>query len=289
MPRRPKPAKPTMILFVRHGTTPTTGSVLPGRAPGLHLADQGKAQAEAVADSVAQLSNVKAVYASPLERAAETAAPIAKRLGLPVRVEEELLECDFGDWTGASLRQLAKLPEWRTVQQWPSGWRFPDGESFAELQIRMVGVTEELRRRHPGETVVAVSHADPIKAVASSALGTPLDLFQRIVISPCSVTAIAYGEGGPMVACLNAQPAGLVDLLGPSRPARRRAAQPDGVSGPPTGDGAASLPPGGGVQAATGHGEEAEPNGREPPETARASGEGPDARRLRARKGRAAP
>jgi probable phosphoglycerate mutase len=199
------------------------------------------------------------VYASPLERAQETAAPIAERLDLPVQREDGLLECDFGDWTGAQLRELAKLPEWRTVQRWPSGWRFPGGESFVELQLRMVGVTEELRRRHPGETVVAVSHADPIKAVASSALGTPLDLFQRVLISPCSVTAISYGEGGPAVVCLNARAAGLAELLAPPSPPRRRAFRrakeapvPGSTPTSPPGDGLAgvAVPP-----AASGNGQ----------------------------------
>lgn len=273
MPRRPSPPKPTLVLFVRHGTTPTTGSVLPGRAPGLHLADQGRAQAESVAEAISRLPKVQAVYASPLERTRETAAPIAKRLGIPVRLEKGLLECDFGDWTGAKLGELAKLPEWRTVQRWPSGWRFPGGESFVELQRRMVGVTESLRQRHPGETVVAVSHADPIKAVASSALGTPLDLFQRLVISPCSVTAIAYGDGGPTVVCLNAPAGGVTELLTPPAPARRRAARrgrgtPEGpVQEGPVPDGAASSAPGPGVLAPPGE-EGAEGNGRRPPAVA---------------------
>lgn len=244
--------------------------MLPGRAPGLHLADQGKTQAEAVAEAIAHLPKVAGVYASPMERARETAAPIAKRLGLPIRLEKGLLECDFGDWTGAKLGELAKLPEWRTVQRWPSGWRFPGGESFVELQRRMVGVTESLRQRHPGETVVAVSHADPIKAVASSALGTPLDLFQRLVISPCSVTAIAYGDSGPTVVCVNTPAGGVTELLTPPpAPARRRAARrgkgaPEGpVSEGPVQDGAAASAPGSGALAATG--EETGSNGRRPP------------------------
>lgn len=270
MPRRPAPPKPTLVLFVRHGTTPTTGSVLPGRAPGLHLADQGRTQAQAVADAAAQLPRIQAVYASPLERAQETATPIAERLGLPLQLENGLLECDFGDWTGAQLRQLAKLPEWRTVQRWPSGWRFPGGESFVELQLRMVSVIEELKGRHPGETVVAVSHADPIKAVASSALGTPLDLFQRLVISPCSVTAIAYGEGGPSVVCLNARAAGLPELLAPPSPPRRRTRRAGEASAPEV---PPASPSGAGLLGAGRPGEEAGVNGHRPP-SARARGRG---------------
>jgi probable phosphomutase (TIGR03848 family) len=203
MPRRPKPTPATLALFVRHGVTATTGKVLPGRAKGLHLADSGRAQAEAVAERLAVLKKVDAVYASPLERTRETAAAIGARLGLKVGVEKGLLECDFGQWTGAELKELNRLPEWGTVQRYPSGFRFPDGESFREMHTRITDTVARLRVRHPGQTIVLVSHADPIKAAVADATGTPLDLFQRIVISPCSVSAIAYGDGGPTVLTVN--------------------------------------------------------------------------------------
>jgi probable phosphoglycerate mutase len=200
---------------VRHGRTPTTGTTLPGRAPGLHLSDDGQAEAKTAAARIAALPAVAAVYASPLERARETAAPIARERGLRVRRERGLNECDFGSWTGASLRDLAKLPEWRTVQHFPSGFRFPDGESFVEMQSRMVSALGRLVERHPGETVVAVSHADPIKAAVAHALGTHLDLFQRIVISTASVSAILYTPGGPVVLATNSTGDDLT-ALGPS-------------------------------------------------------------------------
>ncbi len=202
-----------MVLLVRHGRTPTTGSVLPGRAGGLHLADEGHAQAEAVAQRIKALHDsrtasedgvgVTAVYASPLERTQETAAPIAKALGLRTRTRPGLVECDFGQWTGKKLADLYKLPEWRTVQRHPSGFRFPKGESFGEMQSRMVDAVNELVTAHPGQIVVAVSHADTIKAAVASALGTPLDLFQRIVIGQCSVSAMLYGAEGPTVLAVN--------------------------------------------------------------------------------------
>ncbi|HEV8296927.1 MAG TPA: MSMEG_4193 family putative phosphomutase [Acidimicrobiales bacterium] len=205
MPRSRKPAQPpaTIVLLVRHGETPTTGTSLPGRAPGLHLADAGRKQAVAVADRIVALPRVTGVYASPLERTRETAAPIARARGLRVRVDRGLLECDFGEWTGRPLKELFKLPAWSTVQRYPSGFRFPGGESFSEMQQRITGAIARLIERHRGETVVAVSHADPIKAAIAHAMGTHLDLFQRIVVSPCSVTAIAYGTGGPTVLTVN--------------------------------------------------------------------------------------
>ena len=214
MPRRPKPPAPSVVLFVRHGKTPTTGSVLPGRARGLHLADEGREQAKAAAARIAALGKVVAVYASPLERTRETAAPIAKAVGVPVHTDKGLLECDFGEWTGAELKTLMKLPEWGTVQRYPSGFRFPGGESFAEMQARVSGAATRLAGNHPGQTIVLVSHADPIKAAVASALGTHLDLFQRIVISPCSVTAIAYSAHGPAVLTVNA--VGALTELAPS-------------------------------------------------------------------------
>ena len=203
MPRRPKPTPATLVLFVRHGVTATTGKVLPGRAKGLHLADAGRAQAEVVAERLAELKKVAAVYASPLERTRETAAPIAARLGLKVTSERGLLECDFGEWTGEELKVLFKRPEWATIQRYPSGFRFPSGESFREMSTRITDTVARLRARHPGETIVVVSHADPIKAAVADAAGTPLDLFQRIVISPCSVSAILYTDGGPIVLTVN--------------------------------------------------------------------------------------
>ncbi len=212
MARRTPPDPPTLVLFVRHGQTPTTGKVLPGRAPGLHLADEGKAQAEAVALRIAELKRVDAVYASPLERARETAAPIARARGLKVTAERGLLECDFGEWTGGELKALGKLAEWQTVQRYPSGFRFPGGESFTDMQTRMVDAVDRLRTRHRGGVVVAVSHADPIKAAIAHAMGTHLDLFQRIVVSTCSVTAIAYGPTGPTVLTVNSTGGSLTQL-----------------------------------------------------------------------------
>jgi probable phosphoglycerate mutase len=160
-------------------------------------------QAGAVAARIAGLTNVAAVYASPLERTRETAAPIARALGLRVKVDRGLLECDFGDWTGAKLADLRRKPEWQTVQRYPSGFRFPGGESFPEMQQRMVGALDRLVAAHRGQTVVAVSHADPIKAAVANALGTHLDLFQRIVVSPCSVSAILHTPTGPVVLAVN--------------------------------------------------------------------------------------
>jgi probable phosphomutase (TIGR03848 family) len=212
MARKPSPPAPTLVLLVRHGQTPTTGSTLPGRARGLHLADSGRAQADAAAARIGHLTKVSAIYASPLERTRETAKPIAAELGLKVQIDRGLLECEFGDWTGAKLGDLRKLPEWNTVQRYPSGFRFPNGESFAEMQTRMVGALDKLVARHPGETIVAVSHADPIKAAVAQALGTHLDLFQRIVISPCSISAILYSSGGPAVLATNSTGDNLASL-----------------------------------------------------------------------------
>ena len=203
MAKAPTQPKPTTVVLVRHGQTPTTGIKLPGRAKGLHLADSGREQAAAVAERLDALKTIDAIYSSPLERARETAMPLAKRRSMTIHIDRGLLECEFGDWTGANLKDLYKLPEWSTVQRYPSGFRFPNGESFSEMQTRIVGALGALRVKHPGQTIVCFSHADPIKAAVADALGTHLDLFQRISISTCSVTAIAYGPHGPNVLTVN--------------------------------------------------------------------------------------
>lgn len=198
---------------MRHGKTPTTGVELYGRRPGVDLAEAGVAQAEAVAQRIVELGagRVRAVYASPLERARQTAAPIARATGLRVRRNAGLLELDVGDWTGRKLRDLRKLKAWSTVQRYPSGFRFPGGESFLEMQSRIAATVDGLAEQHRGETIVAVSHADPIRALVAHTMGTHLDLFQRIVVSPCSVTAILYTSSGPIVLAVNST-SGLTEL-----------------------------------------------------------------------------
>jgi len=178
--------------------------VLPGRAPGLHLAESGRAQAAALAGRLKDLPRRPAgLYVSPLERARETAAPLAEALGLRPVVERGLLECDFGTWTGKQLATLRRRADWRAVQHAPSTFRFPEGESFAEMQQRIWATLERLASRHRNKTVVVVSHADPIKAAVTFAQGVPLDLFQRSVVSPCSLSAIAFTDEAPVVLCVN--------------------------------------------------------------------------------------
>jgi probable phosphoglycerate mutase len=206
--------RPTVLLLVRHGVTATTGKILPGRAAGLHLSDEGRAQAEAAARRIQPLPRVAAIYSSPLERARETALPIARARKMPVRIDRGLLECDFGEWTGQRLDRLSKRPEWEIVQRHPSAFRFPGGESFIELQARITGALARLVAQHPGRVVVAVSHADPIKAAVAHALGMPLDLFQRLVIGTASITAIAYGRTNAAILTVNSVDGELAAVLG---------------------------------------------------------------------------
>ena len=199
----PRPTFTTMLL-IRHGATATTGTILPGRAPGLHLAERGVEQARALAERLGELTRAPvALYVSPLERTRETAAPIARALGLRAVADRGLLECDFGAWTGKKLALLARKPEWRAVQHAPSTFRFPEGESFREMQQRIWSTLEKLAAKHRNQTVVVVSHADPIKAAVTYAQGVPLDLFQRTVISTCSVSALAFTNAAPVVLSVN--------------------------------------------------------------------------------------
>ena len=209
------------MLLVRHGTTPSTGQVLPGRAPGLHLADAGREQAARLGERLAAWApangarpRIAAVYASPLERTRETAAPLAAALGLRVRVARGLIECDFGEWTGEALKQLMKLPEWTTVQRYPSGFRFPGGESFAGMQARMVQAMADLRGPPPRRGRRRGVPRRPIKAVVADAVGHPPRPVPADRHLPCSVTAISYGPGGPMVLAVNST--GSLSELAPS-------------------------------------------------------------------------
>jgi probable phosphoglycerate mutase len=180
------------LLLLRHATTEHTGKRLSGWTPGIHLGSQGVQEARALAERLAPVE-IHAIYSSPLERCRETAAAVADPRGLKVGIVDDLGEVGFGDWTGKELSELAKTDLWRMVQFHPSGARFPDGESILEMQTRGVAACERLRAAHPGETVAACSHADVIKAVVAHYLGMHLDLFQRLVVTTASVTALGFG------------------------------------------------------------------------------------------------
>jgi probable phosphoglycerate mutase len=197
----PEPPKLTTLVLVRHAVTEQTGPLLTGRHPGVDLSDDGRRQAAALADRLAGLP-VAAVYASPMERTTQTAAEVAGRHRLPVQELRGALEADYGEWTGGKLSELAKTDLWKTVQRAPSRARFPGGESLAEMQARVVRCLEEVVADHPGEMIVVVSHADPIKAAVAHYTGVHLDLFQRIVVSPASVTAFQLStHGAALVKC----------------------------------------------------------------------------------------
>ncbi len=193
----------TTIVLVRHATTAATGKRLGGWTPGVHLDESGVAQAEAAAQRLAS-SAVAAVYSSPLERTQDTARIIARPHQLRVRTRRGLGEVDYGDWTDKPLGQLRRRKLWGVIQATPSRVTFPGGESIRGAQARAVDATETLADQHPGETVVCVSHADVIKAVVAHHLGMPLDAFQRLVISPASITVLQLPSGGaPVLLTIN--------------------------------------------------------------------------------------
>ena len=209
-----------MLLMVRHGLTPTTGREMPEPGPGPGLSEDGRKQAEEAGQHISSwrgsLPPIAALYCSPLSRTRETAGVVGKVLDLLPVERANLVDCNAGDWAGAPLKDLAKKPEWPTVMHYPSGFRFPGGEAIRDMQARMVDAMHDLVKANPGKTVLVVSHADPIKSVLADALGVHLDLFQRIVVSPGSVSAISYGGTSPSVVLVKLDGAG---QPGPDLPA----------------------------------------------------------------------
>lgn len=208
----------TLLLLVRHALTDATGKRLSGSIPGIHLSEHGRVQAKALAERVAPLP-VAAVYASPLERCVETAEPIAEHRGLAVQPVPELGEVGYGDWTGRTFAQLTRTALWKKVQQAPSSVRFPGGETLVEAQRRVVTALELLAGQHPKGTVLAVSHADLIRLALAHYAGLHIDLFQRIIVSPASVSAILLGDRIPRILKMN-DTGSLTDLARRVRPRR---------------------------------------------------------------------
>jgi probable phosphomutase (TIGR03848 family) len=214
------------VLLVRHGLTAMTGPVLAGHTPGLHLDERGQQQATAVATRIAALP-ISAIVTSPLERCVDTAEVIAAAQTAAKRepgryVDERLVECRYGDWTGRPIKELSKEAMWRVVQVQPSAARFPGGESLAEVSARAVEAVRDWDAKLGADAIwVACSHGDVIKSVLADALGLHLDQFQRIVVDPCSVSVIRYTDTRPYVLRSNDIGGELASFAPPKRRARR--------------------------------------------------------------------
>src|SRR5689334_17049144 len=196
-----------LLLLIRHGENDyvKTGRMA-GRLPDVHLNERGQQQAQELAEALAK-APIRALYSSPIERAMETAEPLAAKLGLEINIRPGLLETNIGDWSGMELKAVRKLPEWKTVQSAPSRFRFPGGESFVEIQSRLVNEIESIAKGYKaGELVACISHADPIKLIVAYYMGMPLDHFQRLACDTASVTMLMLGETGAALLKLNQRP-----------------------------------------------------------------------------------
>lgn len=193
-----------MLLFlIRHGMTPVTGVKLTGWIPGIHLSAEGVAQAKAMAKRFADVP-LDAVYSSPVERAVETAKPLAAIKKLRLRIRPGVGEVRYGEWEGRPLKQLAKTPKWREVIAHPSEGRFPGGEALRETSARVVAAAGEIVAEHPKGSAAIVSHADVIKMILAHYAGIHLDLYARLAIGPASVSAVWVGDGsGPRILKIN--------------------------------------------------------------------------------------
>jgi probable phosphomutase (TIGR03848 family) len=190
------------LLLVRHGRTDAAGKRLTGWAPGVHLNEDGRRQAERLVERLDGI-RVDAIYSSPLERCRETAAPLAKARRLSVHVRRSLIETGYGDWTGRSIAQVRKTKLWRIVERVPSAIRFPGGESLLEVQARAVAEVNRIAEDHRKGIVVVVSHADPIRLVIAQVAGAHVDHLHRLVVDPGSISVVALGDGVPRLLKVN--------------------------------------------------------------------------------------
>jgi len=191
------------LLLIRHGENNyTKKGKLAGWTPGVHLNEVGQAQARALAERLAK-APLKAIYSSPLERTIETATPLAKAKNLQVQRREGLGEVRYGDWTGKSLKVLARTKLWQTVQRHPAAMTFPNGETFRSVQARAVNEIERIAGDHPKEVVAVFSHGDVIKLILAHYLGAPIDLFQRLMINTVSISTLRLFRGAPIVLRIN--------------------------------------------------------------------------------------
>jgi len=192
----------TTFLLVRHGETDAVGRSIMGWAPGWHLNENGRRQAERLGARLAELP-IRAIYTSPLERAVETAQAIAGHHGLAPQTDPDFGEFHAGEWQGISLEDLGKRDDWRRFNTIRSLTRAPGGEIAVETQARVVRKLHALAGRHDRETVAVVSHGDPLRAGIAYFLGIPLDMLLRFEVHPASLSVVELGEWGSKVLCVN--------------------------------------------------------------------------------------
>jgi probable phosphomutase (TIGR03848 family) len=224
----------TTVILLRHGrTTANTGGVLAGWTPGVQLDETGQAQVRAVGERLAKVP-LTAVVSSPLERCRQTAAALVEGRDVPVHTDDRLGEARYGDWTGRAIKDLAKEPLWKVVQQHPSAAVFPgpEGEGLAQTQARAVAAVRAWNATlGPDAVWLACSHGDVIKAILADALGLHLDQFQRIVVDPASISVVTYTDTRPFVVRVNDTGGDVSALIPPPRKRRRRTASSDAVVG----------------------------------------------------------
>jgi broad specificity phosphatase PhoE len=195
----------TVFHLLRHGEHGLMGRVLPGRMPGVGLSERGRAEITAVAERLAD-ENIAALYSSPLQRTRESAEIVAARLGLEVTFHDDLIELDFGEWTGSTFDAIRADPRWQAWRSHRSLARIPGGESMRQVQRRVVEALMEIGERHQGETIVAVSHGDVIRSALLFALGMPLDHYNRIEVGQGSISTIHIDDSGIRVTATNERP-----------------------------------------------------------------------------------
>jgi probable phosphomutase (TIGR03848 family) len=193
----------TTFLLIRHGSTSTVGKSLAGRSSGVPLDAIGRNQAQELAVRLADRA-IAAIYSSPLERAVQTAEPLAASLGHEILIRQGFIEIDFGAWTGMTLDQLKDDRLWRRFNTQRGGTSAPGGERMLEVQTRMAEQLDDLRQQHPEQTVAIFSHADVIKAALMLYMNMPLDNHLRLEISPASVSVLELADWGPRILAVNA-------------------------------------------------------------------------------------
>jgi probable phosphomutase (TIGR03848 family) len=196
---------PTLLL-IRHGENDfLKKNKLPGRLAGIHLNSHGQDQAQELARALSPLP-IQAIYSSPLERAIETAEPLAHTLGLKLHLHPELTDTDVGHWAGRSWKTLNRTKLWKMIQETPSQFQFPGGETLVQTQSRIIRALDAIAGAHEDELVAVVFHADPIKLAVAHHIGLPLDHFQRLTVNTGSVTVLQVGRSGVKLIGMNLTP-----------------------------------------------------------------------------------